>query len=190
MSSDGIPTTEPRSGETKSDVTAATAEAVKIAGNFECNFSEFENIRKAKAVHAGPRIKANISPIRISVMEDEEGGQGIEAIGNEVEQGGAMEGPGLVYVYNDSTQDPLFLDRSFLSAPPMNRSLSTAAIALIKVANKRGCSIFLTFSGIIFPAIIAVIVVPPNLRTKSSLYSSISTKNEEKNNFRQICEVL
>ena len=105
MSSDGIPTIEPRRGDTNRDVTAATAEAVKIAGNFEWSFSEFENIRKAKAVHAGPRIKANKSPIRISVMEDEEGGQGIEAIGSEVEQGGAVEGPGLVYVYNDSTHD-------------------------------------------------------------------------------------
>ena len=134
----------------------------------ECNFSEFEKIRKARAVHAGPRIKANKSPIRISAIDA--GGRrvaGIDGVEKEVEQGGAMGALGLVYVYNDSTHDLFFLenDLSRSTFPPtsINLSLNTAAIALIKVAKSRGCNTFLTFSGIIFPAMIAVIVVPPEI---------------------------
>ena len=58
LSSDGMPTMDPSKGDTTRDVTAAVAEATKIAGNFACSFSELENIRNARAVQAGPRIRA------------------------------------------------------------------------------------------------------------------------------------
>ena len=49
-----MPTMDPTSGDTKTDVTAETAEAAMIAGNSEWSFSEWENILKARAAQAGP----------------------------------------------------------------------------------------------------------------------------------------
>ena len=71
---------------------------------------------------------------------------------------------GLVYVYRDSIQDLFCFVNTPSNAPQpgcISLSLRTAAIALITVAKRSGCSTFLTFSDIIFPAIRAVIVVPP-----------------------------
>lgn len=49
-----MPTKDPTSGDTKTDVTADTAEAAMIEGNSEWSFSEWENILKARAAQAGP----------------------------------------------------------------------------------------------------------------------------------------
>ena len=75
-----------------------------------------------------------------------------------------IKGDGLVYVYNDSIHD-LFLFENipskFVLPGCINRSLKIVAIALINVAKSKGCNTFLIFSGIMLPAIRAVIVVPP-----------------------------
>ena len=54
LSSDGMPTMDPTSGDMKTDVTAETAEAAMMAGSSEWSFSECEKILKARAAHAGP----------------------------------------------------------------------------------------------------------------------------------------